>query len=131
MHIGHIRLFQEAKKLGDKLIVILNNDNWLIAKKGYIFMPEQERREILEALSAVDKVILTKHSKDPKDMSVCQELLEIKPDIFANGGDRRSDSMPTPEIETCRIINCKMIYNIGKGGKIQSSSWLVKKVMPT
>lgn len=126
LHIGHIRLFQEAKKLGDKLIVILNNDNWLLAKKGYVFMPQNERKEILEALSSVDKVVLTKHPKDPKNMSVCQELLKIKPHIFANGGDRKSKNLPALEVKTCKVIGCKMVFNVGKGGKIQSSSWLVK-----
>lgn len=128
LHIGHVRLFQAAKKLGDRLIVILNNDNWLRAKKGYVFMPEQERKEILEALVDVDKVILTGHAKNPKDMSVCQELLKIKPHIFANGGDRYPKNIPAPEVKTCRAIGCKMVYNVGQGGKIQSSSWLCKNM---
>ena len=126
LHIGHIRLFHDAKKLGDRLIVILNNDNWLRAKKGYVFMPERERKEILEALADVDKVVLTEHPKNPKDMSVCQELLKIKPHIFANGGDRYPKNIPVPEVKTCQTIGCQMIYNVGKGGKIQSSSWLCK-----
>ena len=130
LHIGHVRLFQEARKLGDKLVVILNNDNWLKAKKGYVFMPQKERKEILEALACVDKVVISGHSKKPKDMSVCKELQTIKPDIFANGGDRKKGKIPTPEVETCRKINCKMVYNIGRGGKVQSSSWLVEKIRP-
>lgn len=71
LHRGHVRLFQEAKKLGDKLIVILNNDNWLKAKKGYAFMPQEERKEVIKAMAMVDEVILTKHPCNPKDMSVC------------------------------------------------------------
>src|SRR3989344_2977431 len=125
-HIGHVRLFQKAKKLGDKLVVILNNDNWLLAKKGYVFMPQNERQEILEALACVDEVVLTKHPKNPKDMSVCRELLKIKPQIFANGGDRYPKNIPGPEVKICRKIGCPMIFNVGRGGKIQSSSWLVK-----
>ena len=125
-HIGHVRLFQKAKKLGDKLVVILNNDNWLLAKKGYVFKPQNERQEILEALACVDEVVLTKHPKNPKDMSVCRELLKIKPQIFANGGDRYPKNIPGPEVKICRKIGCQMIYNVGRGGKIQSSSWLVK-----
>ena len=122
LHIGHVRLFQAARKLGDKLIVILNNDNWLRAKKGYVFMPEKERKEILEALASVDKVVLTKHPKNPKDMSICKDLLDLRPHIFANGGDRKLENIP--EVEICSVINCKMVFNVGKGGKIQSSSWL-------
>ena len=123
VHIGHVRLFNEAKKLGDRLIVILNNDNWVKAKKGYVFMSQKERKEILESFASVDKVILTSHPRNPKDMSVCGELAKARPHIFANGGDRKPSNVP--EVVTCRSIGCKPVYNIGKGGKVQSSSWLV------
>ncbi|MBT9169315.1 MAG: D-beta-D-heptose 1-phosphate adenylyltransferase [Syntrophomonadaceae bacterium] len=125
IHIGHVRLFQEAKKLGDELVVILNNDNWLVAKKGSAFMPELERKEILEALSSVDRVVVTQHPPNPKDMSVCYELEKLRPHIFANGGDRYLDNIP--EVATCQAIGCKMVFNVGKGGKVQSSSWLLDK----
>ncbi len=126
VHVGHVRMFREAAKLGDKLVVILNNDNWLLAKKGYVFMPEKERKEILEAFSFVDKVVLSSHEANPKDMSVSSEIREIKPDIFANGGDRKKGNIP--EVEVCSEIDCKMAYSIGKGGKIQSSSWLSRNL---
>jgi cytidyltransferase-like protein len=129
VHVGHIRLFQDAKKLGDKLIVILNNDNWLLFKRGYVFMPEKERKEILESIWCVDKVILTGHTENTKDISVCQELLKLRPAIFANGGDRNPGKDPVPEVETCKKINCRMVYNVGKGGKVQSSSWLTEKLI--
>src|SRR5208282_3207279 len=86
IHIGHVRMFERAKALGDKLVVILNNDNWLAAKKQHIFMPDHERMEVIRGLRAVDDVVLTGHGPNPKDMSVSAELAEIKPDIFANGG---------------------------------------------
>lgn len=124
VHVGHIRLFQESKKLGNKLVVILNNDNWLKQKKGFVFMPEKERKEIIEAFGCVDKVVLTSHSKKSKDMSVCRELQEIRPDIFANGGDRKITNIP--EVAVCKDIKCKMVFNVG-GDKIQSSSWLLDK----
>ena len=47
LHIGHVRLIKAARKLGDELIVILNNDNWLKDKKGFVFMSQKERKEIL------------------------------------------------------------------------------------
>jgi len=122
LHIGHVRLFQEAKALGDELVVILNNDSWLLKKKGYVFMPQEERAEILRSLAAVDRVLITKHPQDPKDMSVCQELLELRPHIFANGGDRKKNNVP--EVVLCNEIGCKMMFNVGRGGKVQSSSWL-------
>ncbi len=79
IHVGHVQLLKEARKLGDRLIVILNNDNWLVKKKGLTFIPENERKEILEAIRYVDEVILTNHPENPSDMSVCKELELLKP----------------------------------------------------
>ena len=92
-------------------------------------MPQEERVEIIKAIEGVDEVYLTKHKENFTDRSVCAELLELKPDIFANGGDRTSDNIP--EIPTCESIGCKMIFGIGWGGKVQSSSWLTKGIMDT
>ena len=128
IHIGHIRLLQNAKTLGDKLVVILNNDNWLIAKKGFIFMPATERKEVLLAMRYVDEVIITNHEKNASDMSVCAELEQIKPDIFANGGDRKPDGDPIPEVELCEKLGIEVVYNVG-GEKVQSSSELVHKAL--
>lgn len=127
MHIGHIRMFREARALGDKLVVILNNDNWLVDKKSFAFMPEAERKEVLEALAAVDEVVLTDHAPGDRDRSVCRALNQIRPDIFANGGDRKPDGDPVPEVALCNRLGIKMAYNVGHGGKVQSSSWLTKR----
>jgi cytidyltransferase-like protein len=126
VHIGHVRMFQEARALGDRLVVVLNNDNWLMLKKGFVFMPEAERKEVIEAFRAVDEVVLTKHEAGTTDMSICKALEEIKPDIFANGGDRKLDNIP--EVATCEAIGCEMVFNVGRGGKVQSSSDLAKKI---
>ena len=133
IHIGHIRYMQEAKKLGDKLIVVINNDNWLRKKKGKEFMPEIERKEIIEAISGVDEVVISNHIKNTKDMSVCCELMKIKPDIFANGGDRDEKNAEDPksslykDINMCKRLGIKMVFNVGRGGKIRSSSELLKE----
>ncbi len=133
VHIGHTRLFQEAKKLGDELVVILNNDNWLKQKKGFVLMSEIERKEIIESFKPVDRVIVTRHCANPKNMSVCAELLDLKPDIFAKGGDRdkedanKESSSLNPEQALCQRLGIKVVFNVGRGGKIQSSSWLAKK----
>jgi D-beta-D-heptose 7-phosphate kinase/D-beta-D-heptose 1-phosphate adenosyltransferase len=118
-------MFEEAKKLGNYLVVILNNDNWLKKKKGYAFMPEEERLEVIKALKVVDEVVLTMHGSDPIDMSVTADLLKLKPHIFANGGDRTPGNVP--EASVCDEIGCQMVYGIGAGGKVQSSSWLLKR----
>ncbi|MFA5773568.1 MAG: adenylyltransferase/cytidyltransferase family protein [Candidatus Paceibacterota bacterium] len=133
IHIGHIRYIQAAKKLGDTLIVVINNDNWLRKKKGKEFMPAVERKEIIEAISGVDEVVISSHTKNTKDMSVCRELIKIKPNVFANGGDRNKKNAGDPESSLCKDINmCKslgieMVYNVGRGGKVRSSSELLKE----
>ena len=124
IHIGHIRLFEEAKKLGTKLVVIVNNDEQVKLKGSIPFMNEKERVEIITALAMVDNVILS----IDKDRTIHKTLELIKPDIFAKGGDSSLDNLPKAEIETCRAIGCKIVFNVGKGGKIQSSSWLAERV---
>ncbi len=126
IHAGHVRMIQEAAALGDRLVVIMNNDNWLKHKKGYAFMPEAERKEILESIKGVDEVVVTSHPVAVIDRSVCTELRLIQPGIFANGGDRTGDNIP--EVAVCDEIGCTMIFEVGRGGKMQSSSWLVKNV---
>mgnify|MGYP001563772908 FL=1 len=123
IHIGHIRLFKEAKKLGTKLIVIVNNDKQVKLKGSIPFMNEKERMEIIAALAAVDNVILA----IDKDRTVCKTLKLIRPDIFANGGDRTKNNIP--EVAVCQEINCQMVFNIGQGGKVQSSSWLLERFL--
>lgn len=132
IHIGHVRMMQEARALGDRLVVILNNDNWLKAKKGFAFMPEQERAEIIAAFPFVDDVVITGHEEngdynDPIWRSVCRELELIKPDIFANGGDRKNID-DIPEGAVCKKYNIDMTFDIGVGGKVQSSSWLTNAI---
>ena len=124
LHEGHIKLFKEAKQLGDILVVMLNSDTQLIKKKGITFYPsEKERRKIIESIEYVDKVII-----DPGKNVTCEEaLLQIKPDILAKGGDRVAGSMPEIELEACKTLGCKIIYNVG-GSKVQSSSWLIKRL---
>ena len=127
VHIGHVRNFKEAKALGDKLVVILNNDNWLKLKKGYVFMPENERKEILKSIKYVDEVVLSFHKENTDDISICKEIESIRPDIFAKGGDRVLGNIP--EVSVCQSIGCKMVFNVGEGGKVQSSSDVVKRYM--
>ena len=133
IHIGHVRLLNEARKLGDKLVVILNNDNWLFAKKGFIFMSELDRKEILESLEVVDEVMLTSHKKNDSDRSVCRELWKLRPHIFANGGDRnvadskKKSSSLNSEAVLCERLGIKAMFNVGKGGKLRSSTELVSR----
>lgn len=123
IHVGHIEYLQKARKLGDELIVLLNNDNWLVAKKGYCFMPEKDRKKIVEALACVDYVRISKHKPGTIDWSSIEGLIAVRPDIFANGGERKKGN--TPETEYCKANGIKMIFGVGR--KLRSSSDLVKQ----
>ncbi len=71
-------------------------------------------------------MVLTGHGPNPDDMSVCETLRVVRPHVFANGGDRKPDGDPVPEVGVCDELGIRMVYNIGDGGKMQSSSWLLK-----
>ena len=116
IHVGHLEYLQMAKELGDCLVVIVNNNYQCKLKKGKHFMDENDRVEIVKALRFVDEVFL---SVD-KDRTVCKSLEEIKPDVFANGGDRARSEVP--ETPVCKKLNIKM--GDGLGDKIRSSSSL-------
>ena len=128
LHKGHIELFKNAKKLGDELIVIVNNDLQRKLKGSKEFMDEDERILIINELSITDKVYL---SMD-KDSTVKKSLEKIHTDLgsnyelyFANGGDQNNESIS--EIKICKKLNIGLID--GLGDKIQSSSWLLKKLI--
>jgi D-beta-D-heptose 7-phosphate kinase/D-beta-D-heptose 1-phosphate adenosyltransferase len=118
LHAGHVRMIINAAKHGN-VIVIANSDAWLMRKKGYVFMPFEERKQILESIKGVLRV----EAVDDSDGTVCEALRRIKPTYFANGGDRTDNN--TPEMDVCKEIGIQLLWNIG-GDKIQSSSDLVK-----
>ncbi len=120
VHVGHVRMFNEAKKLGDELLVVINCDAWLMRKKGRAFMSSNDRAEIISNFRSVDRVYVLE--SDRNDVSEAIELW--KPAIFANGGDRRAEA-DIPEAEVCKRLGVEMVFNVG-GGKIQSSSELLK-----
>ena len=119
IHVGHVRMIIAAAKLGN-VIVAVNSDEWLMKKKGYIFMPWDERAEIIASIAGVQDVITVEDT----DGTVCRALKLIKPDMFGNGGDRTDKN--TPEKEVCSELNIEMIWSLG-GKKIQSSSDLVRE----
>jgi D-beta-D-heptose 7-phosphate kinase/D-beta-D-heptose 1-phosphate adenosyltransferase len=121
VHIGHIRMIRDAARYGD-VLVIINSDEWLEKKKGYVFMPWKERAEIMGNIKGV--VMVT--SVDDSDGTVCEALVRCKPHAFANGGDRKEKN--TPEMDLCEHIGIEMMWAIGGNSKPQSSSWLVNKL---
>ena len=94
IHVGHIEYLKLARRLGDYLIVIVNNNQQCVLKKGKPFMDEEDRMKIVENMKMVDEVFLSIDS----DKTVCRSLEKIKPNIFANGGDRSKDEIPESTI---------------------------------
>jgi cytidyltransferase-like protein len=121
-HRGHIAYLREAKKLGDWLVVSIHRDECCVKKKGYCFMPLEDRRAVIEAIKYVDEVVVCGENCD---LTTCEALQTVKPNIFAKGGDRTPDNMPKSEVELCEKLGIKIVYGVG-GGKAQSSSWLIE-----
>ena len=116
IHVGHLEYLKMAKSLGDILVVIVNNNYQCVLKKGKFFMDENDRLEIVKAIKYVDEVVL---SVD-QDKTVCKSLELIRPNIFANGGDRSTDEVP--ETSVCKKYKIEMVDGLGE--KIRSSSSL-------
>tara|TARA_S200000501_G_scaffold307969_1_gene297344 strand:+ start:480 stop:1055 length:576 start_codon:yes stop_codon:yes gene_type:complete len=134
LHIGHVRCIRGTSDLATSsdihpsilkglVVVVVNADSFLIRKKGYAFMPLQERMEIIDAIKGVDFVVPW---ETDGDQTVCQALEILRPNFFTKGGDR-TDFTNIPEWSVCKKINCEIIANVGHGGKVQSSSNLVSK----
>jgi len=118
IHVGHLRMIQAAAKLG-RVVVALNSDDWLMRKKGYIFMTWEERAEILRGIKGVHEVVAV----DDSDGTVCEALRRVQPKMFGNGGDRKVHN--TPEQDVCKEFAIDLVWGLG-GGKVQSSSELVE-----
>ena len=121
VHAGHIRMIRDAANFGD-VIVIANSDDWLFRKKGFVFMTFAQRAEILNAIKGVILV----DSVDDTDGTVCEAIRRLKPDFFANGGDRGRSN--TPEQSVCEELGVKLLWGVGGDKKLASSSDLVQNV---
>lgn len=124
IHSGHISYLKSAKEIGDYLIVALNSDEWLINKKKKVFMPFEERKNILINISFVDEVITFKDDLEGSCINALEKIKEKYPDdeiVFCNGGDRNKDNVP-------EMIIDEIDFKFGVGGekKLNSSSWLLK-----
>ena len=127
IHKGHLDYFNNAKAITDKLFVIVNNDHQRALKGSKEFQDEKERMIIVSNIKAVDKVVLSIDT----DRTVCKTIESIAKEFgeefelgFANAGDQNNDSIP--EKQVCKKMNVTLID--GLGDKIQSSSWLLKKL---
>jgi len=124
LHSGHIAYLTAAAKLGDRLVVGVNSDGWLICKKGRAFMPLQERLAIIRALGCVDAAI-SFDDKDGTALKLIEAVRALYPEdklIFANGGDRTRDNIPEM---TAKGIT--FVFGVGGEDKQNSSSWILRE----
>lgn len=113
IHKGHVRLFNEAKKLGHKLVCGLNSDKWLVKKNGKVTMNFGERAEILSSFRPVDEVI-SFNDEDDSAISLLVRVQSLYPTCsicFANGGPMEEKN--TPESGFCRAYGIDMLWNVG------------------
>ena len=127
IHKGHLEYFNNAKAQADKLFVIVNNDFQRKLKGSKEFQDEKERMIIVSNIKVVDVAILS----TDRDRTVCKTIKHIakkygeKFDLgFANGGDQNNETIPVRDI--CELMGITLIDRLGE--KIQSSSWLLKKL---
>ena len=128
LHSGHIQYLEEASRLGDRLVMIVNSDRQVEIKGSTPFMDQEERLKIVQALRCVDLAVVSKS----KDGTVCSDLtlirlLKNEEDtlVFAKGGDRIKGNVPEEEI--CEKLGIEIVYGVG-GEKTTSSSQLLEKV---
>ena len=130
VHAGHLRMLQDAKKLSNNVIVLLNNDEWLVKKKGKPFMNENQRKEILDEFKSVSKVIIQKFSNKSSSKAIEEFVLSNpkKAICYCNGGDR-SNIKNIREAEICKKLGVHLEFGVGGEEKIESSSELTKNYL--
>lgn len=123
LHGGHLDMIEAAAKLGDRLIVIVNNDAAQVQKKGKVILQETNRARLIRALRVVDEVFIAIDD----DLTVIKSLDFLAsqyPDdelVFANGGDRSSTKV-VPETDVCEKNNIEMVFGVGGNNKADSST---------
>ncbi|HEU4831059.1 MAG TPA: adenylyltransferase/cytidyltransferase family protein [Candidatus Saccharimonadales bacterium] len=123
LHGGHLDMIESARELGDKLIVVVNNDIQQVMKKDKIILSEHNRARLINALKYVDETIVAVDN-DPSVTATLEMIAKKYTDdnlIFANGGDRDSEKA-IPETDICRIYGIEMIFGVGGMEKADSST---------
>ena len=116
---GHVALIQDARVLGD-VVIILNSNKWCDKARwsGKHFLDYDQRRKILERIPGVMTVILAKDD----DGTVCESLRQLKPDFFGNGGKRNVEN--TPEVQVCRDLRIGMLWVLGQSEQAEHEEML-------
>ena len=123
LHCGHLDYLEAGASLGDRLIVIVNNDLQQKKKKGKVILPQQDRLRIVKALSIVDEACVA--IDDDSSVKKTIESIALKNQqfdlIFANGGDRNQPS-DIPEVDVCKEHKIQLIFGVGGSTKRDSST---------
>jgi len=130
LHRGHVRHFEDARKLGDCLIVHVHRSECALKHKGYSVLDDEDKVEVLKAIRWVDEVWLCSQNCDGTVIEALYKLREKFPNeklVLAKGGDRTPETMPKKEIETCKKLGIQIVYGVG-GEKVQSASWIANKL---
>lgn len=123
LHGGHLDMVEGAAKMGDRLVVIVNNDVQQVLKKDKVILSEENRARVLGALRDVDEVVIAIDQDPPVIQTLEQIALKYPNDelVFANGGDRDSEKA-IPEGDVCRQYNIQMVFGVGGNDKADSST---------
>tara|TARA_B100001540_G_scaffold276958_1_gene264162 strand:- start:14 stop:793 length:780 start_codon:yes stop_codon:yes gene_type:complete len=131
VHIGHLAMIKEAAEIAQKVVILLNSDEWLIRKKGKPFMIGSQRAQILEEFESIHKVIIQDQDDDDSSNTAIKNFKEANPKkiiCYCNGGDR-SDVKKIRETKVCEDLNIDLIFGIGGVHKLESSSNLTKNYL--
>lgn len=133
LHPGHVSCLQSLRKAVDKwsvqnqikstdfvIICVVNDDNFLINKKGFAFMPLDDRMTMIDSIKYGPDFVVPFHPSDKNDQTVCEAISKLHPTLFLKGGDRKADET-LPEWNICKEIGCTILDQVG-ADKIWSSS---------
>ena len=123
LHGGHLDMMEAAAKLGDRLLVVVNNDKQQLLKKGKIILEQENRYRLINALRVVDEVVLSIDTAPPviDTLEVIARTHPYDELIFANGGDRSNDK-EIPETEICKKYGIRLVFGVGSHDVIKRDS---------
>ncbi|MEM4472330.1 MAG: adenylyltransferase/cytidyltransferase family protein [Archaeoglobaceae archaeon] len=123
IHPGHIKFLEEAKKLGDELIVIVAREK-NVKHKPKPVIPEEQRRRVVEAIKFVDKAILG----DEND--IFKPIMELKPDVIVLGYDQHFSEEWLREELRKRNLNCEVVrINVKEDCELCSSHKIIERII--
>ncbi|HKC27749.1 MAG TPA: adenylyltransferase/cytidyltransferase family protein [Jatrophihabitans sp.] len=128
LHHGHLDLFEAARARTGYLVVIVNNDQQQILKKGKIIQPAAARLRIVQALRVVDAAYLAVEDGPGIDgtFDVIRADYPTTELEFCNGGDRRDiDSLPAEEVAAADRNRITLFYGVGGTDKADASSRII------